>query len=53
MLPGLALVHWGWYRIQYVDVFVKEHERHEGWDGMPIVRAVKKFKAKLTDTGEE
>lgn len=32
-VPGLVLIHWGWYRLQNVEEFVKKDEKKD----IPIV----------------
>lgn len=33
MVPALIVIHWGWYKLQDFEVFVKKEEKKE----LPIV----------------
>jgi uncharacterized membrane protein YwzB len=33
MVPALIFIHWGWYKLQDVEVFVKKEEKKD----LPIV----------------
>jgi hypothetical protein len=33
MIPALVLMHWGWYKLQDVEVLVKKEEKKE----LPVV----------------
>lgn len=46
MIPAMVSIHWGWSKLQNVEVFVPKEDRRE----LPIIEGIKVLSNKISST---